>query len=57
MKFDLGWKHYGRYVDDFFVVATESELSQLKIKEGFSFMGGGSEGRGCKLRCEFELGT
>lgn len=57
MKFDLGWKHYGRYVDDFFVVATEPELSQLKIKEGFSFMGGESEGRGCKLRCEFELGT
>lgn len=24
--YDLGWKHYGRYVDDFFIVVTEEEL-------------------------------
>lgn len=28
VKFELGYKHYGRYVDDFFVVVTEEELSQ-----------------------------
>lgn len=28
--FDLGYKHYGRYVDDFYIVVTEKELSQLK---------------------------
>ena len=27
---DLGYKHYGRYVDDFYIVATEDELPQLK---------------------------
>lgn len=27
---DLGYKHYGRYVDDFFIVVNEEELSQLK---------------------------
>lgn len=27
---DLGWKHYGRYVDDFFFVVTEEELAQAK---------------------------
>ncbi len=26
----LGYRHYGRYVDDFFIVATEEELPQLK---------------------------
>lgn len=26
----LGWKHYGRYVDDFYFVVTEDELSQAK---------------------------
>ena len=29
IKFDLGYKHYGRYVDDFYIVATEAELPQL----------------------------
>lgn len=24
--FELGWKHYGRYVDDFYIVVTEEEL-------------------------------
>ena len=24
--YDLGWKHYGRYVDDFFIVVNEDEL-------------------------------
>lgn len=27
--YDLGYKHYGRYVDDFYVVVTESEIPQL----------------------------
>ena len=27
--YDLGYKHYGRYVDDFFIVVTEEELPQL----------------------------
>lgn len=26
--FDLGYKHYGRYVDDFFLIVPESELSK-----------------------------
>lgn len=26
----LGYKHYGRYVDDFYIVVTEEKLSQLK---------------------------
>ena len=26
----LGYKHYGRYVDDFYIVVDQSELSQLK---------------------------
>ena len=28
VKYDLGYKHYGRYVDDFFLVVSEAELSQ-----------------------------
>lgn len=27
--YDLGYKHYGRYVDDFYVVVTEPEVPQL----------------------------
>lgn len=27
--YDLGYKHYGRYVDDFYIVVTEEELPQL----------------------------
>ncbi len=27
---DLGWKHYGRYVDDFFIVVTADELHKAK---------------------------
>ena len=27
--FDLGWKHYGRYVDDFYVVVTAEELPKV----------------------------
>lgn len=30
IRFTLGWKHYGRYVDDFFIVVTEEELPQVK---------------------------
>ncbi|MBQ3309578.1 hypothetical protein IJG78_02785 [Candidatus Saccharibacteria bacterium] len=30
VKFDLGYKYYGRYVDDFFIIVTEEELSRLK---------------------------
>jgi len=30
MKYDLGYKRYGRYVDDFYVVVTASELEKLK---------------------------
>ena len=30
VTFDLGWKHYGRYVDDFYYVVTEDELPQAK---------------------------
>lgn len=30
VKFDLGYKHYGRYVDDFFIVVTEDQLCQAK---------------------------
>ena len=26
MVHDLGWKHYGRYVDDFFIVARDDEV-------------------------------
>lgn len=29
MKIDLGYKHYGRYVDDFFVVVPEEELPRI----------------------------
>lgn len=28
---DLGYKHYGRYVDDFFIVVREDQLRQLKM--------------------------
>lgn len=28
--YDLGYKHYGRYVDDFYIVVTEPELPQLQ---------------------------
>ena len=28
IMFDLGWKHYGRYVDDFFIVVNENELKR-----------------------------
>lgn len=28
--YDLGYKHYGRYVDDFYIVVSEDELPQLK---------------------------
>ena len=27
--YDLGYKHYGRYVDDFYIVVTEAEMPQL----------------------------
>ena len=30
VTFDLGYKHYGRYVDDFYIVVAENELPQLK---------------------------
>ena len=30
VKIDLGYKHYGRYVDDFYIVVTEEELPQMK---------------------------
>ena len=30
MVYDLGYKHYGRYVDDFYVVVTTMELKQLQ---------------------------
>ena len=41
---DLGYKHYGRYVDDFFIVVKEDQLGQLKkdihaIEEYLSFIG------------------
>ena len=40
--FDLGYKHYGRYVDDFYIVVTEDELEQalLDVKAIGSFMQG-----------------
>ena len=28
--YELGWKHYGRYVDDFYIVVTEDELERAK---------------------------
>lgn len=28
--YDLGYKHYGRYVDDFFIIATEEEFPRAK---------------------------
>lgn len=28
VKFELGYKHYGRYVDDFYIVVTHEQLSQ-----------------------------
>lgn len=30
MKNVLGWKHYGRYVDDFYVVVTKEQLPKMK---------------------------
>lgn len=38
----LGYKHYGRYVDDFYIVVTEEELEQAKkdIKVIDAFLGG-----------------
>lgn len=30
IKYDLGWKHYGRYVDDFYGVFTKEELVRAK---------------------------
>lgn len=30
VKFKLGYEHYGRYVDDFFIVVTEEQLPQLR---------------------------
>lgn len=30
MRFELGFKYYGRYVDDFYVVVTEDQLPYLK---------------------------
>ena len=30
IKYELGYKRYGRYVDDFYIVVTEEELPQLK---------------------------
>lgn len=30
IKFDLGFKHYGRYVDDFYIVVTKDELARAK---------------------------
>lgn len=30
VMFDLGYKHYGRYVDDFYIVVTEDEFEQAK---------------------------
>ena len=32
--YDLGYKHYGRYVDDFYIVVSEEELSQLLTDVG-----------------------
>lgn len=29
VMYDLGYKHYGRYVDDFYIVVSEEELPQL----------------------------
>ena len=42
IMFDLGYKHYGRYVDDFYIVVTEDELEQalLDVKAIGSFMQG-----------------
>lgn len=37
--YELGWKHYGRYVDDFYMIVTEDELPRalddLKLIERF----------------------
>jgi len=30
IKFDLGYKHYGRYVDDFYLIVKESEFERAK---------------------------
>lgn len=30
VTFDLGYKHYGRYVDDFYIVVTKDQLPKLK---------------------------
>lgn len=32
--YDLGYKHYGRYVDDFYIVVSEDELPQLLTDVG-----------------------
>ena len=29
--YDLGWKHYGRYVDDFYIVVPEEDLNQALL--------------------------
>ncbi len=42
MTYDLGYKHYGRYVDDFYYVVTEDEFKQAKqdIKKIREFLEG-----------------
>lgn len=42
IKITLGYKHYGRYVDDFYIVVTEEELAQVKrdIKVIEAFLNG-----------------
>lgn len=42
IKYELGYKHYGRYVDDFYIVITEDEMPQMKndIKAIGAFLNG-----------------
>ena len=41
IKYELGWKYYGRYVDDFFIIVTEEQLSQAleDVKRIEAFLG------------------
>ena len=34
VKFTLGYKYYGRYVDDFYIIVTKEQLPQLKRDKG-----------------------
>ena len=54
----LGWKHYGRYVDDFYYVVSEEDLPQAKrdIEAIRKFLNGGSNDLGITFQRDCEVG-